>query len=162
MIGLVLLFGCAPMALSDDEEMFLEGAPAPTPDDGTSPGADAVAAEVEGWQADDVDAGDAALEAWSAGTLEARRLGQDVVCTHTAMVLPCGALSQSVGTAVEGVAMTYDVTPSADGAWCTWSASYTLTGVSSDAGAVVVTWTLEGTTVEGVSARAEYGSVSGR
>lgn len=58
--------------------------------------------------------------------------------------------------------MTYDVVPSADGAWCTWSASYTLTGVPSDAGAVVVAWTLEGAVVEGVSTRAEYGSVAER
>ncbi len=162
MIGLVLLFGCAPMALSDDEDLLLDGAPSVTSDDTPSGGADGAEASVQGWQADGVEAGGSALEQWSAGTLEARRVGRDVACTHTGMSLPCGALAQSMGADEGGVAMTYDVVPSADGAWCTWSASYTLTGVPSDAGAVVVAWTLEGTVVEGVSTRAEYGSVSAR
>ena len=159
MIGLVLLFGCAPMALSDDEDLLLDGAPSATSDDAAAGGAEAA---VQGWQTDDVDAGGSAHEQWSAGTLEARRVGQDVACTHAGMSLPCGALAQSMGADEGGVAMTYDVVPSADGAWCAWSASYTLTGVPSDAGAVVVVWTLEGAVIEGVSTRAEYGSVAVR
>ncbi len=162
MIGLVLLFGCAPAALSDDEDMFLDGAPSSTSDDVAAGGAADIDASVTGWQTDGVDAGGSALEQWSAGTLEARRMGQDVACTHTGMVLPCGDLTQSMGADEGGVAMTYDVVPSADGAWCSWSASYTLTGVPAESGVVVVVWTLEGAAVEGVSTRAEYGSVSAR